>query len=58
VVLKAAVIDRRYQWVVTLEASIVVGTDDVPVVPRKVVRLIDLLGVLKSDYLSFGTLCK
>jgi hypothetical protein len=35
VVLKAAVIDRRYQWVVTLGA---VGADDVPVVPRKVVR--------------------
>jgi hypothetical protein len=38
VVLKAAVIDRRYQWVVTLEPSIAVGTDDVPVVPRKVVK--------------------
>jgi hypothetical protein len=37
VVLKAAVIDRRYQWVVTLEPSIAVGTDDVFVVPRKVV---------------------
>jgi hypothetical protein len=37
VVLKAAVIDRRYQWVVTLEPSIAVGTDDMPVVPRKVV---------------------
>jgi hypothetical protein len=37
VVLKAVVIDRRYQWVVTLELSIAVGADDVPVVPRKVV---------------------
>jgi hypothetical protein len=29
VVLKAAVIDRRYQWVVTLEPLVAVGTDDV-----------------------------
>jgi hypothetical protein len=38
VVLKAAVIDQQYQWVVTLEVSITVGTDDVAVVPREVVR--------------------
>jgi hypothetical protein len=38
VVLKAAVIDRRYRWGVTLEPSIAVGADDLPVVPRKVVR--------------------
>jgi hypothetical protein len=38
VVLTAAVIDRRYQWVVTLEPLVAVGSDDVPVVPRKVVR--------------------
>jgi hypothetical protein len=37
VVLKAAVIDRRYQWVVTLEPLGAVGADDVPMVPRKVV---------------------
>jgi hypothetical protein len=37
-VLKAVVIDRRYQWVVTLEPLVAVGADDVPVVPRKVVR--------------------
>jgi hypothetical protein len=38
VVLKAVVSDRRYQWVVTLEALTTVGTDDVAVVPRKVVK--------------------
>jgi hypothetical protein len=38
VVLKAAVIDRRYQWVVTLEQLVAVGADDVFVVPRKFVR--------------------
>jgi hypothetical protein len=38
VVLKAAVIDRRYRWVVTLEPLVAVGTDDVLVVLRKVVR--------------------
>jgi hypothetical protein len=46
VVLAAAVIDRRYRWVVTLEASIVVEVGEVPVVPRKV---IDLLGVRGSE---------
>jgi hypothetical protein len=38
VVLAAAVIDRRYRWVVTLEVSIVVEVDKVPVVPRKVIE--------------------
>jgi hypothetical protein len=46
VVLAAAVIDRRYRWVVTLESSIAYGAskaiavevDEVPVVPRKVVE--------------------
>jgi hypothetical protein len=38
VVLKAAVIDRRYWWVVTLEPLVAVGADDVLVVPRKVVK--------------------
>jgi hypothetical protein len=37
VVLAAAVIDRRYQWVVTLEPLVAVGADDVFAVPRKVV---------------------
>jgi hypothetical protein len=44
VVLKAAVIDRRYQWAVTLEPSITVGNDDVPVVPRKVIGTHRLAG--------------
>jgi hypothetical protein len=38
VVLKAALIDRRYRWVVTLEPLVTVGADDVFVVPRKVVE--------------------
>jgi hypothetical protein len=46
VVLAAAVIDRRYRWVVALERSIAVEVDELPVVPRKVV---DLLGVRGSE---------
>jgi hypothetical protein len=34
-VLAAAVIDRRYQWVVTLEPSISVKVRELPVVPRR-----------------------
>jgi hypothetical protein len=37
VVLAAAVIDRQYRWVVTLEPSIAVEIDEVLVVPRKVI---------------------
>jgi hypothetical protein len=37
VVLVAAVIDRRYRWVVALEVSITVEISEVPVVPRKAV---------------------
>jgi hypothetical protein len=37
VVVDAAVFDRRYRWVVTLELSIAVEVNEVPVVPRKVV---------------------
>jgi hypothetical protein len=37
VVLAAAVIDRRYRWVVTLEALSVLEVDELSVVPRKVV---------------------
>jgi hypothetical protein len=36
VALAAAVLDRRYRWVVTLEPSITVEIDELPVVPRKV----------------------
>jgi hypothetical protein len=46
VVLAAAVIDRRYRWVVTLEVSIIVEVGGVPVVPRKVV---DRFGVRDFD---------
>jgi hypothetical protein len=46
VVLAAAVIDRRYQWVVTLEPLVIVEVDEVPVVARQV---IDLLGVRGSE---------
>jgi hypothetical protein len=41
--------DRRYQWVVTLEPLGAVGTDDVPVVPRKVVNRFGVRGFVESD---------
>jgi hypothetical protein len=57
VVLAAAVIDRRYRWVVTLEASIasgaseaiVVGVSELPVVPRRVVDRSGIRGFVDGD---------
>jgi hypothetical protein len=57
VVLTAAVIDRRYRWVVALEASITYGmgeaiaveVDEVPVVPRRVIDRFGIRGFVESD---------
>jgi hypothetical protein len=49
VVLAAAVIDRRYRWVVTLEASIAVGVGGVLLVPRKVVDRFGVMGSVEGD---------
>jgi hypothetical protein len=49
VVLTAAVIDRRYRWVVALEALIAVGVDELPVVPRKVVDRSGVRGFVEVD---------
>jgi hypothetical protein len=49
VVLAAAVIDRRYQWVVALEALRAVGIDEVLVMPRKVVDRFGVGGFVEVD---------
>jgi hypothetical protein len=49
VVLAAAVIDRRYRWVVALERSIAVEVDEVLVVPRKVVDPLGVRGFVEGD---------
>jgi hypothetical protein len=49
VVLAAAVIDRRYRWVVTLEPLVIVEVDEVPVVPRKVVDRSGVRGSVEGD---------
>jgi hypothetical protein len=49
VVLAAAVIDRRYRWVVALEVSIIVGVDELPMVPRKVVDRFGVSGFVEGD---------
>jgi hypothetical protein len=49
VVLAAAVIDRRYRWVVTLESSIVVEVNELPVVPRRVIDRFGIRGFVESD---------
>jgi hypothetical protein len=54
VVLAAAVIDRRYRWVVTLEPSIALEIDEVPVVPRKVVDRFGIRGFVEGDRGSKG----
>jgi hypothetical protein len=54
VVLAAAVIDRRYRWVVTLEPSIAVEVDELPVVPRKVVDRFGVRGFGEVDRGSEG----
>jgi hypothetical protein len=54
VVLAAAVIDRRYRWVVALEPSIAVEVDDLPVVPRKVGDRSGVRGFVEGDRGSEG----
>jgi hypothetical protein len=54
VVLAAAVIDRRYRWVVALEPSIVVEIDGVLVVPRKVIDRFGVRGSGEDDRGSEG----
>jgi hypothetical protein len=54
VVLAAAVIDRRYWWVVALEPSIAVEVDELPVVPRKVVDRSGVRGFVEGDGGSEG----
>jgi hypothetical protein len=54
VVLVAAVIDQRYRWVVTLEASISVGVDELPVVPRRVFDRLGVRGFVEGDGGSEG----
>jgi hypothetical protein len=54
VVLAAAVIDRQYRWVVTLEALSVIGVDKVPVVPRRVIGRSGVGRVVEGDRGSEG----
>jgi hypothetical protein len=54
VVLTAAVIDRRYRWVVTLEALSDIGVDDVPVVARQVIDRSGISGFVEGDRGSEG----
>jgi hypothetical protein len=49
VFLAAAVIDRRYRWVVTLEPLVIVEVDELPVVPRKVVDSFGVRGFVEVD---------
>jgi hypothetical protein len=49
VVLAAAVIDRRYRWVVSLEVLIVAGVIELPVVPRRVIDRFGVLGAVEGD---------
>jgi hypothetical protein len=45
----SALPNRRYRWVVTLELSIAVEVDEVPVVSRKVVDRSGIRGFVESD---------
>jgi hypothetical protein len=54
VVLAAAVIDRRYQWVVTLEPLVIVEVDEVPVVARQVIDRFRIRGFVEGDWGSKG----
>jgi hypothetical protein len=54
VVLAAAVIDRRYQWVVALEPLVIVEVDEVPVVQRKVIDGFGVRGFVEGDRGSEG----
>jgi hypothetical protein len=54
VVLAAAVIDRRYRWVVTVEPSIIVATNNLPVIPRRAVDRFEVRGFVDGDRGSEG----
>jgi hypothetical protein len=54
VVVEAAVIDRRYRWVVALESSIVVGVSELPVVPKRVIDRFGVRGFVEGDRGSEG----
>jgi hypothetical protein len=54
VVLAAAMIDRRYRWVVALEPLSVVEIDGVLVVPRKVIDRFGVRGFVEGDRGSEG----
>jgi hypothetical protein len=54
VALAAAVIDRRYRWVVALEASITVGVGGVLVVARQVIDRSEIKGFIEGDRRSEG----
>jgi hypothetical protein len=54
VVLVAAVIDRRYRWVVTLEVLSVVEIDELPMVTRRVIDRSGVRGFVESDRGSEG----
>jgi hypothetical protein len=49
VVLAAAVIDRRYRWVVALERSIAVEVDELPVLPRRVIDRSGVRGFVEGN---------
>jgi hypothetical protein len=51
---EAVVFDQRYRWVVTLEASISVGVDELPVVPRRVFDRLGVRGFVEGDGGSEG----
>jgi hypothetical protein len=54
VVLAAAVIDRRYRWVVTLEPSIAVEVSELPMVPRQAIDRFGVRGFVEGDGGSEG----
>jgi hypothetical protein len=51
---EAVVFDRRYRWVVSLEPSITIGVDEVPVVQRKVIDRFGIRGFVEGDRDSEG----
>jgi hypothetical protein len=51
---EAVVFDRRYRWVVTLEVSIAVEVNELPVVPRLAIDRSGIRGFVESDRDSEG----
>jgi hypothetical protein len=52
--IEATAIDRRYQWVVVLEPSIVVEISELPVVSMRVIDRSGVRGFVESDRDSMG----